>query len=66
MNRLIARTRCYNFLRCCSLPHFAGLTDLMLDGTVNYISHVTEEFAPGKKPKSILNWPAKPRRLLEE
>jgi len=47
-------------------PHIAGLTDLMLDGTVNYISHVIEEFTAGKKPKSTLNSPAKPRRLLQE
>jgi phosphoglycerate dehydrogenase-like enzyme len=46
-------------------PHIAGLTDLMLDGTVSYISQVIEDFAAGKKPKSILNSPAKPRRLLE-
>jgi len=45
-------------------PHIAGLTDLMLAGTVNYISHVIEEFAAGKKPKSILNSPATPRRAL--
>lgn len=45
-------------------PHIAGLTDLMLDGTVNYICHVIEEFAEGKKPKSILNSPARPRRQL--
>jgi|CZKL01.1.fsa_nt_gi phosphoglycerate dehydrogenase-like enzyme len=47
-------------------PHIAGLTDLMLAGTVNYISHVIEELAAGKKPKSILNSPAKPRRLLRD
>jgi phosphoglycerate dehydrogenase-like enzyme len=47
-------------------PHIAGLTDLMLNGTVNYICHVIEEFAAGKTPKSILNSPAKPRRLLRD
>jgi phosphoglycerate dehydrogenase-like enzyme len=47
-------------------PHIAGLTDLMLDGTVHYISLVIEEFAAGKKPKSILNSPEKPRRLLRD
>jgi phosphoglycerate dehydrogenase-like enzyme len=47
-------------------PHIAGLTDLMLDGTANYICHVIGEFAAGKKPKSILNSPAKPRRLLRD
>ena len=47
-------------------PHIAGLTDLMLDGTVRYIGHIIDEFNAGKKPKSLLNSPAKPRRLLEE
>lgn len=47
-------------------PHIAGLTDLMLDGTVHYISHVIEEFVAGKKPKSVLNSPSKPRRLLQD
>ena len=47
-------------------PHIAGLTDLMLAGTANYISQVIEEFAAGKKPKSILNSPAKPRYLMRD
>jgi phosphoglycerate dehydrogenase-like enzyme len=42
-------------------PHIAGATDLMLSGTVNYIAQVVKEFAAGKKPKSILNTPQKPR-----
>lgn len=45
-------------------PHIAGSTDLMLEGTVNYISEVVGEFAAGKKPKSVLNNPQKPRRVL--
>jgi len=47
-------------------PHIAGSTDLMLNGTVNYISQVVEEFAAGRKPKSVLNTPQKPRRALLE
>jgi len=47
-------------------PHIAGLTDLMLAGTANYISQVIEDFAAGKKPKSILNSPAKPRYLMRD
>jgi len=47
-------------------PHIAGFTDLMLTGTVNYIRLVVEEFAAGKKPKSILNSPLKPRRPLHD
>ena len=47
-------------------PHIAGLTDLMLDGTVNYLGRVIEEFIAGKKPESILNSPEKPRYLLRD
>lgn len=47
-------------------PHIAGSTDLMLEGTVNYISEVVGEFASGRKPKSVLNTPQKPRRALLE
>jgi D-3-phosphoglycerate dehydrogenase len=46
--------------------HIAGLTDLMLDGTVNYLGRVIEEFIAGKKPESILNSPEKPRYLLRD
>jgi len=46
-------------------PHIAGLTDLMLDGTVTYISHVVEKIVAGEKPKSTLNSPAKPRLPLQ-
>jgi hypothetical protein len=38
----------------------------MQAGTANYISQVIEEFAEGKKLKSILNSPAKPRCLLRD
>jgi phosphoglycerate dehydrogenase-like enzyme len=38
-------------------PHIAGSTDLMLNGTANYVSVVIKEFAAGKKSKSILNSP---------
>jgi phosphoglycerate dehydrogenase-like enzyme len=47
-------------------PHIAGSTDLMLNGTVSYITRVVEDFAAGKKPKSVLNTPQKPRRTLQE
>jgi phosphoglycerate dehydrogenase-like enzyme len=47
-------------------PHIAGLTDLMLDGTVSYVGNVIEEFVAGKKFKSILNSPEKPRCLLRD
>jgi hypothetical protein len=38
----------------------------MLAGTANYISQVIEEFAAGKKPRSILNFPEKPRYILRD
>ncbi len=47
-------------------PHIAGFTDLMLSGTVNYIVEVIENFATGKRPKSILNALQKPRRVLRD
>jgi phosphoglycerate dehydrogenase-like enzyme len=47
-------------------PHIAGFTDLMLTGTVSYIGHAVEEFAAGKRPRSILNSPNNPRRPLSE
>ncbi len=46
-------------------PHIAGFTDIMLHGTAEYISQVVEEVAGGKKPKSVLNSPGKPRRDLQ-
>ena len=45
-------------------PHIAGATDLTFRGTLNYIKQVIEAFAAGERPESILNAPAKPRRLL--
>ena len=45
-------------------PHIAGATELTFHGTLNYIKQVLEAFAAGEKPKSVLNAPAHPRRLL--
>ena len=45
-------------------PHIAGLTDLMLEGTVNYIGEIMEDIALGNRPKSTLNSPSKPRLPL--
>ena len=45
-------------------PHIAAFTDLMLSGTVDFISQVVKEFEAGRKPKSILNAPQKPRCIL--
>jgi len=45
-------------------PHIAGFTDLMLRGTIDYISQVIELVAASQKPKSVLNLPAPPRWML--
>lgn len=47
-------------------PHIAAFTDLMLSGTVYFISKVVREFENGKKSKSILNAPPRPRRLISQ
>ena len=46
-------------------PHVAGFTDLMLDGTSQYVAAVVEDVAAGRKPASVLNQPEKPRRPLQ-
>jgi len=45
-------------------PHIAGATDLTFHGTLNYVKQVIDAFAAGEKPKSVINTPAHPRRLL--
>jgi len=45
-------------------PHVAGATDVTFHGTLTYIKKAIEAFAAGDKPKSVLNTPAHPPRLL--
>ncbi len=45
-------------------PHIAGATDVMLAGTLDYLARVIDDLAAGKKPQSVLNAPANPRRAL--
>ena len=45
-------------------PHIAGATDLTFNGTLNYVKQVIDAFAAEEKPKSVINTPANPRRLL--
>jgi phosphoglycerate dehydrogenase-like enzyme len=45
-------------------PHIAGLTDLTLHGTIDYVCQVVDEVAAGKKPRSVLNAPTTPRGHL--
>jgi phosphoglycerate dehydrogenase-like enzyme len=45
-------------------PHRAGLSDLMLEGTIDYIVEAINEVAKGNKPESVLNSPQHPRIAL--
>jgi D-3-phosphoglycerate dehydrogenase len=45
-------------------PHVAGATDLTFRGTLDYIKQMIDAFAAGEKPRSVLNVPVNPRRLL--
>ncbi len=47
-------------------PHIAGATDLMLEGTVNYLGNVLREFRQGIRPGGIVNEPANPRVPLRD
>ncbi len=47
-------------------PHEAGLTDLTDAGTAEYVHSVLQQFGAGKKMKSFLNQPEKPRVALTE
>ena len=46
-------------------PHEAGLTDLTIQGTVQFVQHAMQQFSQGHKLKSTLNAPGKPRRELK-
>jgi phosphoglycerate dehydrogenase-like enzyme len=47
-------------------PHIAGSTDLMLDGTVSYLSDVLAEFRQGIRSGGIVNEPLNPRVPLRD
>ena len=47
-------------------PHIAGMTDLMLAGTVEYLVKVVGEVVAGKAPGSVVNQPEKPRLALRD
>ena len=46
-------------------PHEAGLTDLTLEGTGQFVQQVINDFGAGCRFRSLLNAPAKPRRDLQ-
>jgi phosphoglycerate dehydrogenase-like enzyme len=45
-------------------PHIAGSTDLMLDGTVNYLGEVLNRYRDSLQSEGIINEPKKPRVAL--
>ncbi len=45
-------------------PHIAGPSDLMLQGTVDYVAKAVGDFAGGTRPSSLVNAPEKPRLVL--
>jgi len=47
-------------------PHIGGSTDLMLDGTVSYLSEVLAEFREGIRSEGIVNEPINPRVHLRD
>ena len=46
-------------------PHIAGPTDLMLDGSVKFLTEVLENYRKGLKSPGILNKPTNPRVDLQ-
>ena len=47
-------------------PHVAGQTDVMVEGTAEYVSEVIRTMKAGKQMDSLLNRPKSPRLALEE
>jgi phosphoglycerate dehydrogenase-like enzyme len=47
-------------------PHIAGSTDLMLDGTVNYLGEVLAKYRDGLLSDGLVNEPTIPRVPLRE
>lgn len=45
-------------------PHIAGMTDVMLRGTVQYVAKAIEAFHQGRKMHSYVNTPKEPRMSL--
>ncbi|HEY6847349.1 MAG TPA: NAD(P)-dependent oxidoreductase [Terracidiphilus sp.] len=47
-------------------PHIAGSTDIMLEGTVNYLGEVLARYAEGILPEGVVNQPRHPRIFLRK
>lgn len=42
-------------------PHIAGMTDLMLEGTVKYLAETLARYEQGLQPEGVVNEPKQPR-----
>jgi phosphoglycerate dehydrogenase-like enzyme len=47
-------------------PHIAGSTDIMLQGTVNYLGEVLARYVEGILPEGVVNVPKHPRISLRK
>lgn len=47
-------------------PHIAGSTDVMLEGTVKYLSEVLAKYVRGVRPEGVVNEPKEPRTPLRQ
>ncbi|MBB5063682.1 NAD(P)-dependent oxidoreductase [Granulicella mallensis] len=47
-------------------PHIAGSTDVMLEGTVKYLSEVLAKYGKGVRPEGTVNEPKEPRISLRK
>jgi phosphoglycerate dehydrogenase-like enzyme len=47
-------------------PHIAGSTDVMLEGTVKYLSEVLTKYGRGVRPEATVNEPKEPRISLRK
>lgn len=47
-------------------PHIAGVTELTLNGTANYVAKAIQDFLSGKKLKSLINQPKNPKQQLQD
>jgi phosphoglycerate dehydrogenase-like enzyme len=46
-------------------PHIAAFTDLMLQGTVGFVTKVIQDLTDGRLPHSLLNRPSQPRNRFD-
>jgi len=54
-----------NFPQALVTPHIAAFTDLMMDGTVDFVMKMIRDLSADKLPRSLINRPTMPRRLFD-